>query len=193
MSIIVFVGTSGAGKSTAADALCATHGARYILSYTTRARRADEADRRFGEYAFGTTREDFKTWQDAGLMEWADEFAGNLYGTKKADLQEASETKDLRVVILIPTVLARFDTAIKRYGGKATYLFFDPSPEQVLENRMKDRKTGVAERDVRMAKIAWFETESEKTGLLFTQINNNSTVAELVKRVANIATRLSRS
>jgi len=188
VSIIVFVGTSGAGKSTAADALCNTHGAKYILSYTTRARRADEIDRRTGEYAFDISKEDFRTWQDSDDMEWVDEFAGNLYGTKKADIQEACETDELRAVILIPTVLTRFDNAVKRYGGKVKYLFFDPAPDTVLETRMKDRKVTKGQQEARMAKIAWFKFEADKTGLPFVHITNEGTIDELVKKVEVVVT-----
>lgn len=179
--IAVFIGASGVGKSTAADALLDRHGARYVLSYTSRSRRADEPDN--GAMVYGVPKSNFELWSRKGEMEWVDEYAGNLYGTKKADLKDACEKETLRLMILIPPVLLRLDEKVKAYGGKVIYLFFDPPAREILEERTKSRDTSPSEHGQRMAKIEWYREESQKTGLPLIHISNEGTKDELVEQI----------
>lgn len=187
MSIIVFVGASGTGKSTAADALCEQYGAQYVVSYTSRSQRPDEPSN--GAMLYDVPRADLEMWQVNGEMEWVDEYAGNLYGTKKKDLEEACKTNELRLMILVPPVLLRLDAVIKQWGGEVTYLFFDPAPDAVLAERMKVRNISPGEYAARMAKVAWYQDESEKTGLPFVHIQNEGTIPELVTNVVAAVTK----
>ncbi|MGB5975374.1 MAG: guanylate kinase, partial [Nodosilinea sp.] len=87
--LIVFTGPSGVGKGTLLKALRQRYPMlKLSVSATTRAPRPGEID---GKDYFFVSRDTFQTMVAQGeLLEWA-EFAGNLYGTPKAEVLKEIE------------------------------------------------------------------------------------------------------
>ena len=86
--VVVLAAPSGGGKTTIARALVARWPERYgfSVSATTRPPRQGERD---GEDYFFLSKDEFRRRQAAGdFLEWA-EYAGELYGTLKAEVDRA--------------------------------------------------------------------------------------------------------
>jgi guanylate kinase len=84
-AVVVLAAPSGGGKTTIARALVTRWPERYgfSVSATTRGPRPGERD---GEDYFFLTKDEFRRRQAAGeFLEWA-EYAGELYGTLKAEV-----------------------------------------------------------------------------------------------------------
>jgi len=123
---------SGAGKTTLCREVSRlVPGLRFSISYTTRAPRPDEINRR--DYTFVTT-DQFKDMIEKGeFAEWA-EVHGHLYGTSIKDLNDLRKESD--VILDIDTQGAR---QIKKRYGEGTYIFILPPSIEALEERLRKR------------------------------------------------------
>ncbi len=132
---MVVAGPSGVGKGTVvAQALHDDPDIWLSVSATTRAPRPGEVD---GVQYFFLDRADFMAKvADDGMLEWA-EFAGNLYGTPRAPVEE-------RLAAGIPVLLEiELEGArqVRQNAPEALLVFLAPPSTAELERRLRGRGT----------------------------------------------------
>lgn len=133
--LVVFSAPSGAGKSSLIDSVIhEIPGLRYSISATTRQPRPGEID---GVHYFFLGREAFEAMIAAGeLAEW-NEVHGNIYGTPRPFLDQATARGEHVVLDLDVFGKRRFDQV---YPDNIGILVLPPSfPE--LERRLRGRGT----------------------------------------------------
>lgn len=131
--LIVLTGPSGVGKGTLLQKLLEKHPELYYsVSATTRSPRPGEVD---GINYYFTTRSDFEKLVAQGeFLEWA-EFAGNYYGTPRAEVLDQIQSGKL-VILEIELEGAR---QIKTSYPSALSIFILPPSFSELENRIRGR------------------------------------------------------
>lgn len=137
-AVVVLAAPSGGGKTTIARALVTRWPERYgfSVSATTRAARPGERD---GTDYFFLSKDEFRRRQAAGeFLEWA-EYAGELYGTLKAEVDRVLEA-GRHVLLDIEVQGAR--QVRKRYPHPASRAVFilPPSAAELLR-RLEGRRT----------------------------------------------------
>jgi guanylate kinase len=133
--LLLITGPSGVGKGTLVARLLARHPELWLsVSATTRAPRAGEEE---GRHYFFLDRAAFERQvADGGFLEWA-EFAGNLYGTPRAAVQERLEAG--RTVLLeIELEGAR---QVRRSFPTGFQVLLRPPSFEELERRIRGRGT----------------------------------------------------
>jgi guanylate kinase len=130
--LIVVSAPSGTGKTTLVESLVARcQGLVQSRSYTSRPARPGERDG--VDYNF-VSRQAFEAMVVRGeFLEWADVF-GNLYGTRRADTEQARD-RGADVVLVIDVQGA----AQVRQRAEAVSIFVLPPSFQVLESRLRSR------------------------------------------------------
>jgi guanylate kinase len=131
--LIVLTGPSGVGKGTLVRSLLARHPDLYLsVSATTRSPRPGEVD---GRSYYFVTKEQFEQMTRSGqLLEWA-EYAGNYYGTPRAQVEEKI-AQGRFVVLEIEVIGAR---KIKQTFPEALRIFILPPSTSELERRLRGR------------------------------------------------------
>ncbi len=126
---------SGAGKTSLCRALTdSLDNLVHSISYTTRAPRPGEMD---GRDYFFVTAERFQQMIEAGdFAEWA-RVHENLYGTSRRVLDDI-RAKGIDVILDIDTQGAR---QIKEKYGDAVFVFILPPSLDILEERLRNRKS----------------------------------------------------
>jgi len=133
--LTVITGPSGVGKGTLVARLLERHPAIWLsVSATTRAPRTGDVD---GVQYFCLERHQFERQvQDGGFLEWA-AFAGNLYGTPRAPVEERLSA-GRPVILEIELEGAR---QVRCSFPQARQLFIAPPSFSVLEQRIRGRGT----------------------------------------------------
>ncbi|GAB4207059.1 MAG: guanylate kinase [Coleofasciculaceae cyanobacterium] len=131
--LIVVTGPSGVGKGTLLRSLLARHPELYFsISATTRQPRPGEID---GQHYYFVSRDKFEQMKAEGeLLEWA-EYAGNYYGTPRAQIERQIQQGRL-VILEIEVVGAR---KINQTFPSALRIFILPPSLAELERRIRDR------------------------------------------------------
>jgi len=163
--LFIVSGPSGSGKSSLCDALLKQSPNLYLsISCTTREPRPGEADGR--EYHF-LTRELFETERNKGaFLEWAD-VHGNLYGTRKSDVEAALDSG--RDILLEIDWQGAAQVAEKIEG--AFRIFIMPPTLEVLKERLILRGQDDASTVEKRFKAA--ESEMQHAGEAHYQIVND--------------------
>lgn len=134
--LIVVSAPSGAGKTTIVKAILANYPSMlFSVSATTRPKRETETD---GNDYFFLARDEFERRIKSGeLVEW-EEIYGNLYGTLKSEVEKAlASGKSMLFDIDVKGGLS-----IKRkYPNDSLLIFIRPPSVEVLEARLRNRKT----------------------------------------------------
>lgn len=133
--LIVISGPSGAGKGTLIKSVLPSLDNFVVsVSATTRGRRAGE--RQGVDYHFLSRREFLRKVEEGLFLEWA-EYGGNLYGTPR-DFVDAALSTGKDVLLEIELEGAR---QIVEHCPAAVGIFIAPPDLQILEERLRDRKT----------------------------------------------------
>ncbi|MEL6581853.1 MAG: guanylate kinase [Cyanobacteria bacterium J06621_12] len=146
--LIVITGPSGVGKGTLVSMLLKRHSQLQVsTSATTREPRPGETD---GVEYYFLNKKDFETAiLNHELLEWA-EYAGNYYGTPKAQVLEQIEQGNY-ILLEIELAGAR---AIANIFPAATRIFILPPSVEALEERIRTRGTNSEESITKRLAIA---------------------------------------
>jgi guanylate kinase len=133
--LFVVSAPSGAGKTSLCRAVTdSLENLTHSISYATRKPRPGEIDGR--DYYF-VTQERFQAMIDAGdFAEWA-EVHSNLYGTSRRVLSDMI-AKSIDVILDIDTQGAK---QIKSKFDSAVFIFIMPPSLEILEERLRNRKS----------------------------------------------------
>ena len=133
--LFVISGPSGSGKTTLVTrVLSNVENLRFSVSYTTRSIRAGEVR---GEHYEFVSREEFRGMIERGFFaEWA-EVHGNFYGTPRAAIEKWTEA-DVDVILDIDVQGAR---RLRGVFDDAVFIFVVPPSLEILERRLRDRKS----------------------------------------------------
>ncbi|MFM7733687.1 MAG: guanylate kinase [Cyanobium sp.] len=153
--LILITGPSGVGKGTLVARLMQRHPELWLsVSATTRAPRAGEEE---GRHYFFLSREAFEREVAAGgFLEWA-EFAGNLYGTPRAAVQERLEAGR---PVLLEIELEGARQVRRSFPGGFQVLLRPPSLQE-LERRIRGRGSDSEEAIRRRLERAREELQAE--------------------------------
>lgn len=133
--LVILSGPSGSGKDTVLNKfLDGRNDAKVSVSMTTRAKREDEVD---GVNYYFVSREYFeKKLSEDKMLEYA-EYAGNLYGTPKAPVDEMlAEGK----AVILKIEIQGADKIRKLYPDVVS-IFLMPPSAAVLEKRLRGRNS----------------------------------------------------
>ncbi|MEM8828634.1 MAG: guanylate kinase [Cyanobacteria bacterium P01_G01_bin.19] len=146
--LIVITGPSGVGKGTLVNLLLERHSQlKLSVSATTRQPRPGEVD---GVNYFFLSKEDFETAiLNNELLEWA-EYAGNYYGTPKAEIIEQISQGNY-AILEIELEGAR---SVARLFPEARRIFILPPSIEELEARIRSRGTNTEESIAKRLAIA---------------------------------------
>lgn len=128
-------GPSGSGKTTLVTrVLSNVENLRFSVSCTTRSMRAGEVR---GEHYEFVSREEFRGMIGRDFFaEWA-EVHGNFYGTPRADIEKWT-AEGVDVILDIDVQGAR---RLRGVFDDAVFIFVVPPSLEVLERRLRDRKS----------------------------------------------------
>lgn len=148
--LFILSGPSGVGKNTLLKAILKNHPDFYKpINYTTRGPRSREVEG--VDYYFNRSRDEFKSLFDEGeLLEYV-EFAGELYGTSRSQLEEAMQVgKNICTVMEVDGGLK----VKEAYTENTELIFILPPDIEVLKDHLKARQTETEdERRQRMQRV----------------------------------------
>jgi len=157
--VVVLAAPSGGGKTTIARELRtrAPETFGYSVSATTRKARPGERD---GEAYHFLTRPEFERRREAGEFLEATEYAGELYGTLRSEVEQVLRS-GRHVVLDVEVTGAR--QVRKAYPRPASVVLFviPPSPRVLIERLRKRRTESEAELSRRIG-IATHEVETAR-------------------------------
>ena len=174
--ILVISGPSGSGKSTICRALARDADVWLSVSATSRPPRPGEIDGR--DYLF-LTREAFEAGTAAGRFVEQAEVFGHLYGTPRAPLEAALAAG--RWALLDIDVQGAMQ--VRRAYPDAVLIFIEPPSGEVLEARLRGRKTDAP--DVIGRRLAEAERELAQRGR-YDHVVVNDRLDDAVARIRDI-------
>lgn len=143
--MLILVGKTCSGKTTAVEGLCKNLGYEKIVTYTTRPKRPGEIDGK--DYHFVSVDE-FKKMENRGefaeTSSYDTVFGKCYYGSAKVDYAE-NDSRD-KVIILNPYGLK----AVRASGINAVALLLDLSDDMIM-NRLSNRGDSAEESTRRLA------------------------------------------
>ncbi|XP_008302877.1 guanylate kinase isoform X2 [Stegastes partitus] len=177
---VVLSGPSGAGKSTLLKKLMKEYDSvfGFSVSHTTRNPRPGEENGRDYHYV---TREEMQAGIDNGEFIENAEFSGNMYGTSKAAVQ-AVQAKNLICILDIDMQGVR---NIKQTDLDPIYISIQPPSMEILEKRLRDRKTESEESLQKRLHAAKVEIAFSKEPGVFDVIVVNDVLEEAYGQLRN--------
>lgn len=138
--IIVISGPSGSGKTTVVKALLDRfRELSFSVSATTRKKRINEKDKK--DYYFLTPEEFKKKIINNELLEYEEVYPGIFYGTLRTEIDRIILSG--KIPVLDVDVKGAMNIK-KSYGKSAMTVFLHPESTQILEKRLKKRKSETA-------------------------------------------------
>ncbi|XP_063780606.1 guanylate kinase isoform X2 [Pseudophryne corroboree] len=170
---VVLSGPSGAGKSTLLKRLLKDYEGvfGFSVSHTTRKPRPGEVDGK--DYHFVTLSEMESGIHNGQFIEHA-VFSGNLYGTSRAAVQVVQS----RNQICILDIDMQGVKNIKKTDLNPIYISIQPPSVDILEKRLRDRKTESEESLQKRLQVARQDIEISKEPGLFNEIIINDDLEE---------------
>ncbi|XP_068593698.1 guanylate kinase [Cebidichthys violaceus] len=170
---VVFSGPSGAGKSTLLKKLMKEYESvfGFSVSHTTRNPRPGEENGKDYHYV---TLEVMQAGIENGEFIESAEFSGNMYGTSKAAVQAVQA----RNLICILDIDMQGVMNIKKTDLHPLYISIQPPSMDVLEKRLRDRKTESEESLQKRLKIATVDMELGKEPGVFDVLIINDNLEE---------------
>uniref|UniRef100_H3CSU4 Guanylate kinase n=2 Tax=Tetraodon nigroviridis TaxID=99883 RepID=H3CSU4_TETNG len=177
---VVLSGPSGAGKSTLLKKLMKEYDNvfGFSVSHTTRNPRPGEENGKDYHYV---TREAMQAGINNGEFIENAEFSGNMYGTSKAAVQ-AVQAKNLICILDIDMQGVK---NIKKTNLNPIYISIQPPSMEVLEKRLRDRKTESEENLQKRLNAAKNEMEFSKKPGIFDVIIVNDNLEDAYDRLKN--------
>ncbi len=178
---IIFSAPSGAGKTTLVHRLLASSD-QYAFSVSACSREPRENEIEGSDYYFIGLNSFRAKIKENAFVEWEEVYKDNYYGTLKSEL--------VRIWSLGKTVV--FDVDVvgglnlkKIFKKNALAIFVNPPSIEVLENRLRDRKTE-SEEKIKM-RIAKAKVELDRAAEFDVIVENNilEDAVEKIKLLAN--------
>lgn len=174
----MFSGPSGAGKSTLLKKLMKEYENvfGFSVSHTTRSPRQGEENGRDYHYV---TRDAMQAAIDNDEFIESAEFSGNLYGTSKAAVR-AVQTKNLICILDIDMQGVK---NIKKTDLNPIYISIQPPSMEILEKRLRDRKTESEENLQKRLRAARMDMEFSKEPGIFDFVVVNDKLEEAYEKL----------
>ena len=191
--VVILSAPSGGGKSAIIRELLQRHPDRfgYSVSATTRKPRPGEQD---GVAYHFLTRREFERRRAAGEFLESAEYAGELYGTLKAEVDRVL-ARGLHVLLDIEVNGTRQVRATYPKPASISIFLVPPSTTVLLE-RLRGRRTESAPELARRVQIAVDEIgtaiDGVQTGVLYDHVVVNEDLEHTVGRIAEIVERPAR-
>ncbi|XP_027697932.1 guanylate kinase [Vombatus ursinus] len=178
---VVLSGPSGAGKSTLLKKLLQEYGNifGFSISHTTRSPRPGEENGK--DYHF-VTREEMQRDIDAGQFIEHAEFSGNMYGTSKAAVQAVQAMNQICVLDIDLQGVRN----IKKTELQPIYISIQAPSLDILEKRLRDRKTETEESLQKRLAAAAADMESSQEPDLFDTIIINDDLDEAYSMLTKV-------
>ena len=180
-SLIVISSPSGGGKSTIAKHLMNLYPSLdFSVSATTRKKREGEIDNK--DYFFLTKEEFLEKIKKNDLIEY-EEIFGNLYGTLKS---EVSKSIDNNKTILFDVDVKGALSLKKHFPNQTLLIFIAPPNLEVLEDRLRKRRTETEEEINRRLDRA---EEEDKYRDKFDELIINDNLEESFRKIEEISNK----
>jgi len=184
--VVVLAAPSGGGKTTIARELRtrAADSFGYSVSATTRKARPGERD---GEAYHFLTRDEFERRREAGEFLESAEYAGELYGTLRSEVERVLRG-GRHVVLDVEVTGAR--QVRKAYPASVVLFVIPPSPRVLIERLRKRRTESEAELSQRID-IATREVETARReiGDVYDRVLVNDDLETAVREVIDLVQR----
>ncbi len=182
MPALALIGSSGSGKDSVADKLRERYGLGIIPSNTTRGPRQNE-NPVTSYYRFRKTLEEMDRWKETGDEAWREPFADEWYATRLSEMQPSFDSQSLSLIILVPSVILRFQAVMQAHHQDFQLVFLHPKPEKERIALMRERGDSDESILKRSNEAKKFWDDMRATGVGFTQAWNFTTIPDLVRQV----------
>ncbi len=180
--LIVISAPSGCGKTTIVERLILRHpDLKRSISYTTRTPRAGEI---YGQDYFFISRDEFIEKKKQNFFLESAEVFGRYYGTSK-DFVADHISRGISIVLAIDVQGMK---QLKQQSDRdlsMISIFIMPPSEEVLRNRLENRKTETQEEITKRLEIARDEIKSKS---LYDFVLVNNKVDQVVKSIEEVIT-----
>ncbi len=177
--LIVISAPSGCGKTTIVEALISRHpDLKRSISYTTRSPRAGEVH---GRDYFFISREEFLEKKKQNFFLESAEVFGQHYGTSKEFVADHMN----RGISIVLAIDVQGMKQLKQSGQDLSLvsIFIMPPSEEVLRNRLENRKTETKDEITKRLDIAHQEMKSKS---LYDFVIVNNEVDQAVKSIEDV-------
>ncbi|HJQ66610.1 MAG TPA: guanylate kinase [Gemmatimonadales bacterium] len=184
--VVILSAPSGGGKTAVTRALLERYPNRFGYSVSATTRKPRPGEREGKAYHF-ISREEFKRRVEAGeFLEWA-QYAGELYGTLKKEVEEVLK-RGLNVLLDIEVKGARQVRSV--YVGNAITVFLIPPTAGELLKRLRERKTESSSEIARRVSIAVEEiqiaSQDIRSAIVYDHVVVNDDLDLAVARIVEI-------
>ena len=175
--LVILSGPSGAGKSSIAKRLLQENDFNLCFSVSACSRKKREGEEHGKDYYF-LSIDEFKTKiEEDEFLEWEEVYPGHYYGTLKIEVEKHRSMG--RNIIFDVDVVGGINIR-RQYKEDSIAIFIQPPSPEVLEQRLKARKTETPENlEKRIRKARMEMTYAKKYDHIVTNDDLNRAVKEV--------------